>query len=355
MVPESSPIHAHHPRSWIGSTHVLRLNTQIYSEARHLLHNKPNRVTLDVFQPLATPKQPLVLSCQPERTSWALRKYTLQQVSRMNNLTIRIPYFEWQDWPEHSLVCHETISPFDEVKEGEKRQMNEITRQLGILAAAASHNPDLRKLTLAFRRWKEQGGFDKVHPTARVYMVLKSVLEPLVRFRDPDFDIRAISYEQSTTKVAGQNRVELLAPWFNNARADWVRRVKEARAIQDLTLCPPLIAHLTPTAVTDFDSWVPWNMWEHGHPHDQKIPYFKLFGYEGMSRVCARCRLEVLPPGADREEPGRYRQEGEDGEEWDGDCVVKGAAYWSHSFKEDLYSASFPHIGTVTFSYVCTG
>jgi hypothetical protein len=171
------------PPLWKGTTHLLRLNSQIYSEARHLLHDKPNRVTLNVFQPFFARKQPLIRACLTEHSSWALRKYTLPQVSRMNDLTIRIPYFEWRGWPEHSLVFGDVLSRFEEMAEGQRRHQSEISRQLYILAAAASHNPHLRRLTLAFRRWKAHQGRDNVDPDAAVYTYLQKALEPLVRFR----------------------------------------------------------------------------------------------------------------------------------------------------------------------------
>jgi hypothetical protein len=362
MVPSSR-----HPRLdpgpplWKGTTHLLRLNSQIYSEARHLLHDKPNRVTLNVFQPFFARKQPLIRACLTEHSSWALRKYTLPQVSRMNDLTIRIPYFEWRAWPEHSLVFGDVLSRFEEMAGGQRRHQSEISRQLYILAAAVSHNPHLRRLTLAFRRWKAYQGRDNVDPDAAVYTYLQKALEPLVRFRSPDFDIRAISYEPSIVKNADQHRIELLAPWFNTARADWVRQVRtrengliDSENPLDIPSASKLVAQsdpshlevsLTPTALTEFDSWVPREMWEHANPcHGDRrigIQYYSCGNarhWEGKSTYCVRCHREVFHTCPEREEPGKYRQHGEDGEEWDGPCVDAEDGDGRHDYEPQPYS-----------------
>lgn len=278
----------------------------------------------------------------------------------MNDLTIRIPYFEWRGWPEHSLVFGGVLGRFEEVAEGQRRHQSEISRQLYILAAAASHNPHLRRLTLAFRRWKAHRGRDNVDPDAGVYTYLQKALEPLVRFRGPDFDIRAISYEPSTDKEADQHRIELLAPWFNTARADWVRQVRTREngfidsekpldtpsASKMVTQSDPsrLEGYLTSTTVTDFDCWVPREMWEHANScHGDRrigIQYYNCGNaryWEGTSTYCVHCHREVFHPCPEREEPGKYRQHGEDGEEWDGPCVADEDGKGRHDYGPQRY------------------
>jgi hypothetical protein len=87
--------------------------------------------------------EPILAGCQTRYSSWTSRADAFEQVSRMNDLTIRIPYFEWRYWPDHVVhqgnYDHNTHSKLGRLGACRLRHPQDIKDQLHTLTAAASH------------------------------------------------------------------------------------------------------------------------------------------------------------------------------------------------------------------------